>query len=60
VDCESLAGADLVAWCTIGFHHVTRPEDWPALPTVWHSIRLRPSGFFDRSPALAVRRDFAR
>jgi primary-amine oxidase len=60
VDGESLAATDLVVWSTIGFHHVTRPEDWPVLPTVRHSIRLRPFGFFDRNPALAVRRDFAR
>jgi len=37
--------ADLVLWCTLGFHHLPRPEDWPRLPTVWHSVALVPYGF---------------
>jgi len=41
-----VAGADLALWCTIGFHHLPRPEDWPYLPTVWHSVSLVPYGFF--------------
>ena len=45
-------GADIVLWPTIGFHHVPRPEDWPVLPTMWHSLSLVPDGFFDRNPAL--------
>jgi primary-amine oxidase len=43
---------DIVAWYTMGFHHVTRPEDWPVLPTMWHSLELRPFGFFDSNPAV--------
>jgi primary-amine oxidase len=42
----------------MGFHHVTRPEDWPVLPTVRHGVALRPHGFFDRNPAMDVRREF--
>jgi len=42
--------ADIVLWATIGFHHLPRPEDWPVLPTVWHSLSLVPYGFFDRNP----------
>jgi primary-amine oxidase len=42
--------ADIVLWATIGFHHLPRPEDWPVLPTVWHSLSLMPYGFFDRNP----------
>ena len=45
--------ADIVLWCTLGFHHLTRPEDWPVLPTVWHSIELVPDAFFDRNPSVA-------
>lgn len=56
VDGESIEGADLVLWPSIGFHHVTRPEDWPVLSTVRHSLTLRPSRFFDRNPAMAVPR----
>jgi len=39
--------ADIVLWPTLGFHHVPRPEDWPVLPTQWHSLSLVPAGFFD-------------
>jgi primary-amine oxidase len=58
VDGESIVATDVVAWYTMGFHHLTRPEDWPVLPTVWHGVRLRPYGFFTNNPGLGVRRDF--
>jgi primary-amine oxidase len=57
---RSVANADLVLWYTMGFHHVPRPEDWPVLPTMWHSVSLVPYGFFDSNPALDLPRDFAR
>ena len=47
--------ADIVLWYTMGFHHLPRPEDWPVLPTMWHSVALVPYGFFDRNPSLAPR-----
>jgi primary-amine oxidase len=47
-------GADIVLWPMIGFHHLPRPEDWPVLPVMWHSLSLVPDGFFDRNPALAA------
>ncbi|WP_165943340.1 copper amine oxidase [Roseicella aquatilis] len=50
--------ADLVVWATMGFHHLTRPEDWPVLPTKWHRIELKPYGFFTRNPAMTLRREF--
>jgi primary-amine oxidase len=49
---RDVANADIVLWYTMGFHHVTRPEDWPVLPTMWHSVSLVPYGFFNRNPAL--------
>jgi len=54
-----VANADLVLWYTMGFHHVPRPEDWPVLPTMWHSVSLVPDGFFDRNPALDLPVDVA-
>ena len=43
---------DIVLWYTMGFHHLPRPEDWPVLPTMWHSVSLVPYGFFDRNPSV--------
>ena len=54
VDGESISHGDLVAWYTLGFRHVTRPEDWPILSTVWQSVTIRPFGFFDRNPSLEL------
>jgi primary-amine oxidase len=46
---------DIVLWYTMGFRHVTRPEDWPILPTVWHSMSLVPYGFFSHNPTFDQR-----
>lgn len=47
-----IAGKDVVAWLTMGFHHVPRPEDWPLMPVARHSFEIRPVGFFSRNPAI--------
>jgi primary-amine oxidase len=49
---EPTKGTDIVLWPTIGFRHVTRVEDWPALSTVWKSVSLRPYGFFASNPSI--------
>jgi primary-amine oxidase len=47
-----VVNADIVLWYTMGFHHLPRPEDWPVLPTMWHTVSLVPYGFFDENPTV--------
>ena len=49
---RSIDNTDIVCWYTLGFHHITLPEDWPVLPTMWHSFMLRPAMSFDKNPAI--------
>ena len=49
-----IENTDIVLWYVFGIHHVTRPEDWPVMPADIVSFWLKPSGFFDRNPALDV------
>ena len=53
---QSLVDRDIVLWLTTGFHHVTQAEDWPVLSREKLSFELKPSNFFDRNPALDLRR----
>ena len=53
-DRQAIANQDLVLWYTIGFRHETRSEDWPVMPELWHSFKIRPFNFFDRNPGLDV------
>ncbi len=59
-DKESVTDTDVVVWYTMGFHHLTRVEDWPILPTKWHEFTLRPFNFFDRNPSFDVAPSFKR
>ena len=49
-----IVNTDIVAYYTIGFHHIPRMEDWPIMPTNWGSFTLRPFNFFTHNPALTV------
>jgi len=49
---RSIENTDVVLWYVFGIHHLTRPEDWPVMPVDSASFWLKPSGFFDRNPAL--------
>jgi primary-amine oxidase len=51
---RTIANRDIVAWFTMGFHHVPRMEDWPVMPTHWSSFSLMPMNFFANNPALTV------
>lgn len=53
---ESLANRDIVVWLSMGFHHVPQAEDWPVLSRERLGFELKPSNFFDRNPALDLRR----
>jgi primary-amine oxidase len=49
---RSIEDTDIVAWYTIGMHHVPRPEDWPQMPVLWHEFEIRPFHFFGKNPAM--------
>lgn len=52
---RGVRGQDIVLWVNIGLHHLTRSEDQPVMPTVWHSFKLRPFNFLDRNPAVDLK-----
>jgi primary-amine oxidase len=49
---RSIDDTDIVAWYTVGFHHVPRPEDWPQMPVMWHEFEIRPFHFFGKNPGM--------
>lgn len=51
---REIENEDVVLWYTFGIHHLPRPEDWPVMPVHHIGFKLKPSGFFDRNPALDV------
>ena len=55
-DDQSIVNTDIVLWLTVGHHHVTAAEDWPVLSRETMSFKLKPVNFFDRNPALDLRR----
>jgi len=55
-DNESIVNRDIVLWHTVTFHHVTAAEDYPVPSREHGSFELKPHNFFDRNPALDLRR----
>ncbi len=51
---RDIDGTDIVVWHTFGLTHFPRTEDWPIMPVDYTGFVLKPSGFFDRNPALDV------
>jgi primary-amine oxidase len=51
---RSITNTDIVAWYTVGFHHVPRMEDWPVMPTHWAYFYIRPFNFFTENPAIML------
>ena len=49
---DSLENTELTLWHTFGPTHLPRLEDWPVMPVDVCGFTLRPTGFFDRNPAL--------
>jgi len=49
---ENIYKEDVVLWYSIGFTHITRPEDYPIMPAGNMSVKFTPVGFFEKSPAL--------
>ena len=49
---RNIENTDIVAWYTLGFHHVPREEDWPVMPVMWHDFVIRPFHFFGQNPVL--------
>ncbi|CAK7246286.1 MAG: hypothetical protein STHCBS139747_007913 [Sporothrix thermara] len=51
---DKIDDEDLVVWHSISLTHNPRPEDYPVMPVETMMVSLKPSGFFDKNPALDV------
>lgn len=49
---RDLEATDVVLWYVMGHNHLPSLEDWPVMPVACIGFTLKPSGFFDRNPAL--------
>lgn len=49
---DDVRNTDNIVWCTLGFTHIPKPEDFPVMPVEMHEIGITPFGFFEKNPAL--------
>lgn len=54
LDGENIVDQDLVAWVTMGVHHIPGTEDVPSTPTTWnrYSFFLQPHNYFSECPTV--------
>ncbi|GIZ44392.1 hypothetical protein CKM354_000759000 [Cercospora kikuchii] len=53
---EGTVDEDVVLWHTFGVTHVTRPEDFPVMPSEKMTVMLKPTSFFEACPSNDVPR----
>ncbi|CAK1362771.1 unnamed protein product [Cercospora beticola] len=53
---EGTVDEDVVLWHTFGVTHVTRPEDFPVMPSEKMTVMLKPTSFFEVCPSNDVPR----
>ncbi|KAI9740933.1 MAG: hypothetical protein M1818_004539 [Claussenomyces sp. TS43310] len=51
---DKVENEDVVLWHSFGLTHNPRPEDFPVMPVEKIVVGLKPSGFFEKNPALDV------
>ncbi|KAG9039037.1 hypothetical protein FRB95_012748 [Tulasnella sp. JGI-2019a] len=51
---KSLEGTDVILFLTVGKTHITRPEDWPVMPSEHMRVTFKPQSFFERNPSLHI------
>ncbi|KAJ5620289.1 hypothetical protein N7510_004273 [Penicillium lagena] len=51
---DPVRDSDVVFWHTFALTHNPRTEDFPVMPVERISVHLKPSGFFEKNPALDV------
>jgi primary-amine oxidase len=51
---RNVENTDVVLWYVMGHNHLPSLEDWPVMPVASIGFTLKPSGFFDRSPAMDI------
>ena len=47
---ENIYKEDIVVWYSLGFTHVTKPEDFPIMPAGKMGVNFRPAGFSKNRP----------